>query len=79
MKLFRFIGLLIVTLALLAGATSTARATGTITCWKNCSGHYYSGYCTQSLDWCCRSNHICPYLWEFEEGDCTDGTNSCPV
>jgi len=79
MKLFRFLGLLTIALALLAGTTRTARATDPITCWKYCSGHYYSGYCTRSLAWCCNTNHICPDPWEFEEGDCTDGTNSCPV
>jgi hypothetical protein len=79
MKLFRFAGLLIIAAALLTGSAKTATATPTITCWKYCSGHFYSGWCTASLSQCCNINrNTCPDPWEFEGGDCTDGQNYCP-
>lgn len=78
MKLFRFAGLLVIAAALLTGSAKTATATG-ITCWKYCSGHFYSGTCTASLAQCCNINRrTCPDPWEFESGDCTDGQNYCP-
>ncbi len=78
MKLFRLAGLLIIAAALLTGSAKTATATAPVTCWKVCSGVFYSGSCWSSLATCCNRNHICPDPWEFEDGDCTDGQNYCP-
>lgn len=43
MKLFRLAGLLVIALALMTGATQTARAGASVTCWKSCSGVPYNG------------------------------------
>ena len=77
MKLFRFAGLLVIALALMTGATQTARAGAPVTCWKSCSGVPYNGQCWGTLAQCCNWNQNCPDPWEFEGGGCTDGVNYC--
>lgn len=78
MKLFRFAGLLVIAAALFTGSAKTATANPPVTCWKVCSGVFYSGSCWSSLSNCCNWNRNCPDPWEFEGGDCTDGQNYCP-
>ena len=79
MKLFRFAGLLVIAAALFTSSTKSATAGAPVTCWKVCSGHFYSGSCWSSLATCCNINrNTCPDPWEFEDGDCTDGQNYCP-
>jgi hypothetical protein len=79
MKLFRFAGLLVVAAALFTASPKAATAGAPVTCYKYCSGHFYSGWCWLSLSECCQLNQqTCPDPWEFEGGDCTDGQNYCP-
>ncbi len=79
MKVFRFTGLLVIAAALLTDPAKTAAATAPVTCWSVCSGHEYFTKCWASLSRCCSLNRRCPDPWVFETGDCTDGTNSCPI
>ena len=78
MKVFRLAGLLVIAAALLTSSAKTATANPPVTCWKVCSGNFYSGSCWSSLAHCCNWNRVCPDPWEFEGGDCTDGQNYCP-
>ena len=78
MKVLRLAGLLVILLAVAAGSSSVARATAPITCWSQCDDIFYSGECSASLARCCQLNHHCPAPYTFIDGDCTDGTNSCP-
>ncbi len=78
MRMLRLAGLLVVLLAVSLGSSSVASATDPITCWKYCDDHYYSGQCWASLAQCCQFNQHCPDPYTFIEGDCTDGTNTCP-
>ena len=77
MKLFRFVGLLVIAVALFTH--EPARAANN-RCWKICSGVYFSGWCSLSLNDCCTmGNQICPQPLVWEDGDCTDGAgNYCP-
>ena len=78
MKRFRFAGLFVIALSLSGGTTETARATAPINCYVQCSGGYYQSQCWASLERCCSVNR-CPIGQAFYYGDCTDGTNYCPV
>ena len=78
MKLFRFAGLLVIAAALLTGSAQTATANPPVTCWKVCSGNFYSGWCWMSLADCCTHNRqTCPDPWEFEQGGCNEGQSYC--
>lgn len=77
MKIFRFVGMLVILLTALGGAARNAHADG-ITCWKYCDDVFYSGPCTGTLEQCCSFNHHCPLQYTYVRGDCTDGVNSCP-
>jgi hypothetical protein len=79
MKGLRLALLSVILLALTRGMASDAHATDPISCWKYCSGHFYSGQCWASLEDCCQINQsTCPDPWEFDRGDCSDGQNTCP-
>ncbi len=79
MKLFRFAGLLLIALALVGGATESARATAPVTCYYDCSTGPYYMECWASLTQCCNlMRRSCPDPGVFISGDCTDGMNYCP-
>ena len=78
MKMLRLAGLLVVLLASFLGSSNVARATAPITCWKQCDDIMYYGQCWASLAQCCQFNQNCPDPYTRIDGDCTDGTNTCP-
>lgn len=78
-KVSRCAGLLIIAVALLTGTAKKVTATAPVTCWSVCSGHPYYGQCWADLATCCSFNRVCPDPWEFQTGDCTDGSSYCPI